>query len=215
MTKQSGMTLLELTIATAILGVMLAGMTQFYINLVHQDRTAVSVQDSTQNVRYALDDISSQARQATQIYLTSNPVPPLAFSQLCLYSGNGMVEYFAIAPPAATHQILYKRVYSSTANLTALCPAISATDADDVAVTSNSDIASGDNTGINVADFQASLTGTLPNIQTLNVRLGMTNNLSDLQPGSTTQCTAGTEEFCSVTSFETSISLRDEVNTGP
>ena len=230
--KESGMTLIELTIATVILATMLATMTQFFISLVHQNRGAVSVQDSTQNVRYALDDISAQARLANAVYVAPNPNTPgpPAFNQICLYEGGNMVEYYAVTPAAGStlHQILYKHIFPSVnvtqSSIPTNCPTISQVNDPtlggvgyDVPVISDSNASSGATNGINVADLRASASPFTPmagHVQTLTVRLGLTSNLTDVIPG-TDKCIAGTEEFCSVTSFETTVSLREAQSVGP
>ena len=214
------MTLIELTVATAILSVMLLGLTQYFINLIHENRAEVSVQDSTQNVRYALDDISSEARLASSVYVVPNTAPgPANSNQICLYEANSMVQYYAIQPPGNYHQILYKHVWGSIADIPTgnMCPVRTIVDNTDINVMSDSNAPGGSTIGLNVVDFRAFTTvgAATTAVPTLTVRLGVTSNLTNLNTGNVTQCKAGTEVYCSVTSIETTVSLRSAQSTGP
>jgi type II secretory pathway pseudopilin PulG len=227
MRKQEGMTLIELTIATAILVIMVATMAGFFTHLVRQERGEQALQATTQNARYAIDDITSSARLANEVSISPDTTGPnLKFSQICFYQTSSMVEYYVPNVGLNHKQTLYKRIYPSLADVPPFsatsCPVVSGVNsATDVAVISNSDLGTGVNKtiGLNVVNLQASVTnpGYVANptgIPSVTVRLSVISNLNDLMPGSTTQCVSGTQEYCSVTSYETTVSLRGTQSVG-
>jgi prepilin-type N-terminal cleavage/methylation domain-containing protein len=208
--NQHGFTLVELTLAMAILSGLLLIITQVFVTIVQQDRMATSVQNSTQNVRYAIDDISGNARTASSVTVIPDTTVTPNLSQVCLDEGSSIVQYFVAVDTsgdATPPPLLYKETLPEGSSCVVLG---SSNVTDDPGVTAVIN-GSGSTTGIGVANFQATASGTT--IQTLNFRLGVVTNYSDLS--GTDHCTPGTEEFCSVTSFETSVSLRGAQSVGP
>jgi prepilin-type N-terminal cleavage/methylation domain-containing protein len=224
---QAGFTLIELTLASVLLGSMLVILTQIFINVVRQDHSVVVMQQASQNLRYALDDINTTARGATDVVIISNTsvdtgnfpsATPGSFNQVCFAVGNQVVQYFSADPRTSAYtRVLYKRTVGLTQTLSSACNTIQYPADGDVMLTTNDNPAGGSITGLSVSDFEAKTTGSV--VPTVSVRLALISNLSDLTSptsasSSTNQCKPGTATYCSITASETSISLRGATNAG-
>jgi len=198
---QSGVTLIELTLATAIMSFMLLILTTMFISLVHQDRAAVSVRDSTQNTRYALDDISREARRANTVQVIP-AAGPANFNQVCLYQDSAVVQYYVIPATSGGRQILY-RLTTPGAPAGAVC--LRTVNPAGTPLTSPD---------LDVADFRVSAPMPASGIPIVTARIGLTASLSDVlqRADGSYGCTNSASPYCSVTSIEASASLRGAQN---
>ena len=222
-TKQQGFTLIELTLASAILGSLLIIITQVFIGIVRQQETVVSMQAASQNVRYGLDDIVSTARAASAVVVITNgsatpPAIPTTFNQICFAVGNNVVQYFSANPNSAglRSRALYKRTIGliQGQSLASLCTAISNPNGSDTQLVSTNNPANVSLSGLNVSDFRA--TAVQSAIPTITVRLAITTDLAAIDPV-TLQCSTNqaTAPYCSIAADETTISLRGTQSYGP
>ena len=198
--SEAGFTLLEVTVAAAILSVILLMLSGAFVNLVKMERTSISLRDTVQSTRYGLDDITNEARSSSSFATPASDPNAAGYSQLCLYESGTMVQYFTDPTSATSHHYGLYKAYRS---LGTLCSEL----AYDSAVNPVPVLSS----GVRISAFRVWPPSGIA-IPFLTVRLCTTTvtdstslqGPSDTSPGN---C-QGDLPYCAVSIIETSISLR-------
>lgn len=183
-TKQSGFTLVEITLAMAIFTFMLLVVSLAYINIARLYSASTSARNVQQNNRFAMEQITRVARVSSR--LTTSDI-----------NAQGSVGRLCFTATARATQIFYVQNdelrQASVASCDAPNPTVYKT------------LTSG---GAQVGRIEAS---TVANTATVRIWLVSKLDLLATREGSTLQCTSGPRaEFCAINKLTTTVELRGE-----
>lgn len=181
---QSGFTLIELTLAMTLFSFIFLIISVGFITIVHLQQAGLASRKTQHNSRFAMESIIRDARGASKV--TISPGLNAFYKVICFNSTTEFRRYYAVG--ATMRQLR-----------TDTEPCTSASTAGQLVMT--------DEVGLSFLD--ASTTTAFP--ASLSIRLGVTtaDDPAILTPdGEACVPSAGGSQFCSVTTLQSSVSLR-------
>ena len=231
--KEAGFTLVELTVASALLAGLLLIIAQLYTTTFRASLEDIAIRDANVNARVIMNDINNTARVSDHVVVTTNSShPPTTNNQICFFKGSQLTQYFNIYKGSAantnTQSIIYKQIKtvnlsghnfngSAATDYPSFCQPINNSATDDIAVMSNGNvnIANQNRSTLGVAYLQASAPSPYDFI---SYSVGIITNiaLEDTNTSSATylNCLPKTQTYCTVTSVSGNVSLRLNQNFG-
>ncbi len=210
MGSSAGFTLIELVIAMAIAAVVLFGLAMVVLQLFKIYQAGIQIRATQQSARVALETISRAARNSASIQSVSvnvsGPSSP-RIDKICLHQKpnstvSGVADVYQVVLVGTRYQ-LYQQHYTDLDP--ANCP-----DTD----SSKRTALTGDD--VTVYEFEADVPASTPNLLVIKhltlAAAGVdTSDATQFNPGSRGCVDSPYAQFCSVTSVNTSVSLRQWV----
>lgn len=194
---QEGFSLVELTIAMAVFSFMLLIVSKGFLQVLRVQQAGVASRNTQQNARLIMEQMTREARSAFDVHIQ----PGIGSTQtICMVTAGGLSEYYVVLVSGIPRLYRGTRDYNS-GYVAGVCQPPTATQ-----VLSSANV--------KVVDLSGLVTNPVPvagepaPIPSLNMTIKLASATGQLD-ASGLKCDAGfNNQFCSVTSLTSSISLR-------
>jgi prepilin-type N-terminal cleavage/methylation domain-containing protein len=196
--SKRGLTLVELAVAMAVFALMLFLITQGFLGIIRAHQSGVASRNTQQNARLAIEQIVREGRSASDVRVLGSAPN----QTVCLILAGGLVEY----------RVVGGRLYRATVDFNDGFDLVTNTCKTTVPFATNVPVTS---TDVFVVEFVATRTPAPPPAgspvtpPSLNVSMRLsTSDLSQLDAAHTRCLEGAGSQFCSVTQFSSTVSLR-------